>query len=117
MLAALRVQDPEAVAAELHPEIEATGQKGTFKGIDAVVGWAKPSDDGHLRSRIEVDEVREVGDCHVVIGARKQWWWKDENQLADESPLATLFELRDGKVYRWTNFDSIVDAIDAVPAT
>ena len=110
------MQDPEAIAAELHPEVEATGQKGTFKGVDAVVGWAKPNDDGHLRSRIEVDEVRQVGDDHVVIGARKQWWWNEEDELADESPLATLFELRAGKVYRWTNFDSVVDAIDAIPA-
>ena len=60
--------------------------------------------------------MRQVGDDHVVIGARKQWWWKEEDELADESPLATLFELRAGKVYRWTNFDSVVDAIDAIPA-
>jgi hypothetical protein len=60
--------------------------------------------------------VRQVVDGYVVIDARKQWWWKEENELADESPLATLFELRDGKVYRWTNFDSVVDAIDAIPA-
>jgi limonene-1,2-epoxide hydrolase len=113
---ALRAQDDEAVAAELHPEVEATGQKGTFKGIDAVVAWAKPSTDGHLCSRVEVDELREVGD-YVALGARRQWRWRENDELADEEPFGVLLELRDGKVYRWRqDFDSLVDAIDAIPA-
>jgi limonene-1,2-epoxide hydrolase len=115
LMAALRARDGKAVAAELHPEIVATGEKGTFEGIDAVVGWAKPSDDGHLVSRVEVDEVREVGDDHVAVAARRQWRWKEGDELADEAPFGVLFELRDGKVYRWRqDFPSIVDAIDAI---
>jgi limonene-1,2-epoxide hydrolase len=113
--AALRARDREAIAAELHPEIVATGDKGSFEGIDAVIGWAKPSDDGHLVSRVEVDEVRAVGDGHVAVGARRQWRWKEGDELADEAPFGVLFELRDGKVYRWRqNFPSIIDAIDAI---
>jgi ketosteroid isomerase-like protein len=115
LMAALRARDAEAVAAELHPEIIATGDKGTFEGVDAVVGWAKPSDDGHLVSRIEVDEIREVGDRHVAVDARRQWWWKDDDELADEQRFGVLLELRDGKVYRWRqNFPSIIDAIEAI---
>lgn len=118
LLAALRARDAEATAAELHPEIVATGDKGTFEGIEAVVGWAKPSDDGHLVSRVEVDEIREVGDHYVAVAARRQWRWKeDPDTVADEAPFGVLFELRDGRVYRWRqNFASIVDAIDAIPA-
>jgi ketosteroid isomerase-like protein len=115
LLEALRARDEAAVAAELHPEIEARGDKGSFSGIDAVVGWAKPSDDGHLVSRVEVDEVREVGDRHVAVDARRQWWWKEERRLADEARFGALFEFRDGKVYRWRqDFPSIIDAIDAI---
>jgi ketosteroid isomerase-like protein len=115
LMAALRARDAEAVAVELHPEIIATGDKGTFEGVDAVVGWAKPSDDGHLVSRIEVDEIREVGDRHVAVDARRQWWWKDDDELADEQRFGVLLELRDGKVYRWRqNFPSIIDAIEAI---
>ena len=115
LLAALRARDAEATAAELHPEVIATGDKGTFEGIDAVVGWAKPSDDGHLVSRVEVDEIREIGD-HVAVAARRQWRWREGDELADESPFGVLLELRDGKVYRWRqDFDSIIDAIDAIP--
>jgi hypothetical protein len=104
------------VAAVLHPEIEARGDKGTFSGIEAVVGWAKPSDDGHLVSRVEVDEIREVGDSHVAVDARRQWRWKEGPEtVADESRFGVLFELRDGRVYRWRqDFPSIIDAIDAI---
>ena len=116
LLAALRARDEEAVAAELHPEVEATGQKGTFRGIEAVVGWAKPSVDGHLRSQVEVDEISEVGDF-VAVGARRQWRWDREDEVADESPFGVLLELRDGKIYRWRqDFASMIDAIDAIPA-
>lgn len=117
LLAALRARDREAVAAELHPEIEARGDKGSFSGIEAVVGWAKPSDDGHLVSRVEVDEVHEVGDSHVAVDARRQWRWKGSDEVADEARFGILFEFRDGLVYRWRqDFPSVIDAIDAIPA-
>ena len=117
LLAALRARDGEAVAAELHPDVVATGDKGTFEGVEAVVGWAKPSDDGHLVSRVEVDEVREVGH-YVAVDARRQWWWKEDDELADEHGFGVLFELRDGKVYRWRqNFASMIEALDAIPAS
>jgi hypothetical protein len=118
LLAALRARDGEAVAALLHPEIEARGDKGSFTGIEAVVGWAKPSDTGHLVSRVEVDEMREVGDRYVAIGARRQWRWKESNELADEAPFGILLEFRDGLVVSWRqNFPSIVEAIEAIPAS
>lgn len=122
LLIALRARDGATVARLLHPEIQARGEKGSFSGIDAVVGWAKPSDDGHLVSRVEVDEVREVGDLHVAVDARRQWRWKEgedehENELADESRFGVLFELRDGLIYRWRqDFASIIDAIDSIEA-
>jgi hypothetical protein len=116
LLAALRARDAEATAAELHPDVVATGDKGTFEGIDAVVGWAKPSDDGHLVSRVEVDEIREVGERHVAVAARRQWRWKEDPEtVADEQQFGVLFELRDARIYRWRqNFGSIIDAIDSI---
>jgi len=117
LLAALRDRNELAVAAELDPEIEALGQRGPKRGIAEVVAWAKPTDDGQLRSRVEVDEIREVGVDHVGVAARRQWRWAEGDELADEAPFGALFELRDGKVYRWRqDFDSIVDAIESIPA-
>ncbi len=117
LLAALARRDEQAVAAELHPEIEAVGQRGPKRGVAEVVAWAKPSDDGHLRSHVEVDELRDVGADHIAVAARRQWRWTDGDEVADEAPFGVLFELRDGKIYRWRqDFDSIVDAIEAIPA-
>ena len=118
LLEALRGQDHEATATLLHPQVEARGRKGWFSGVDQVVDWARPSADGHLVSRVEVDEVREVGDRHVAVAARRQWRWRESDELADEAEFGVLFELRDGRVYRWRqDFETIVDAIDAVEAT
>ncbi len=118
LLEALRVQDHEATATLLHPQVEARGRKGWFSGVDRVVDWARPSGDGHLVSRVEVDEVRELGDRHVAVAARRQWRWRESDELADEAGFGVLFELRDGQVYRWRqDFETIVDAIDAIEAT
>jgi ketosteroid isomerase-like protein len=115
LLAALRARDVEATAAELDPEVEAVGAKGSFRGRDAVLGWAKPNLDGQLLSRVEVDEVREVGDRHVAVDARRQWRWKGNDEVAEEERFGALFELRDGRIVGWhQNFPSIVDAIDAI---
>lgn len=117
LLATLRAEDHEATAALLHPEIQARGRKGWFSGVGEVVRWARPSTDGQLVSRVEVDELREVGERHVAVDARRQWRWREQDEVADESPFGVLFELRDGLVYRWRqDFDSIIDAIDAIAA-
>ena len=48
LLTALTARDLETVAAQLHPEIEAQGRRGPFRGVEDVVGWARPNDEGHL---------------------------------------------------------------------
>lgn len=117
LLAALRQGDEAAVAAELHPEVEATGQRGTKRGISDVVTWAKPTVDGHLVSRVEVDEAREIGAEWVAVAARRQWRWAETGELADEEGFGVLFRIRDGRVLRWDQtFPALADAIDAIPA-
>ncbi len=117
LLAALRDRDEGAVAAELHPEVEAVGARGVKKGPVEVVAWAKPSVDGHLVSSVEVEEIREVGDEWVAVGARRLWSWAETGELADEQQFGVLFRVRDAKVVSWNQtFGSITDAIDAVPA-
>ena len=117
LLEALRAQDHEATAALLHPQIEARGQKGWFSGVDEVVSWARPNVDGQLLSQVEVDELREVGPRHVAVAARRQWRWREQDGIADESDFAVLFEIRDGLIYRWRqDLETIIEAIESVPA-
>ena len=118
LLAALRARDAEATAAELHPEIVATGDKGTFEGdrrrrrLGEAVRRRPP---GLARRGRRDPRGRRR---HVAVAARRQWRWKeDPDEVADETPFGVLFELRDGRVYRWRqNFPSIIDAIDAIEA-
>ena len=117
LLAALRARDEVAVAAELHPEVEAVGARGLKKGPAEVVAWAKPSVDGHLVSSVEVDEIREVAGEWVAVAARRLWTWTETGDLADEEPFGVLFRIRDGKVVSWNQtYGSMTDAIDAIPA-
>jgi hypothetical protein len=102
---------------QLHPEVEAQGRRGPFRGVAAVVEWARPNDEGHLSSHIEIDELREVGDRYVAVDARRQWLWKENGEMGAEDRFGALFEFRDGLVYRWhQEYPSIIDAIEAIPA-
>jgi hypothetical protein len=115
LLTALSSRDMDTVATQLHPEIEAHGRRGPFRGVEAVLRWAKPNDEGSLSSRIEVDELREVGSQYVAADARRQWCWRETGEVAAEDRFGALFEFRDGLIYRWRqDFASIIDAIDAI---
>jgi CO dehydrogenase nickel-insertion accessory protein CooC1 len=117
LLAALRDRDEEAVAVELHPDVEAIGRRGTKRGIDAVVAWAKPSVDGALVSAVEVDEIREIGSEWVAVAARRLWRWSESRELADEEPFGVLFRVCEGRVVSWDQTHrSLAGAIDAIPA-
>jgi ketosteroid isomerase-like protein len=114
--AALQAQDLDRVVELLDPEVEVTGMKGTFRGPEAVRRWLTPSEGGTLSSRIELDEIREVGGEYVAIGARRLWHWRENDELADESGFGALFRFRDGRLVSWRqDFGSIVDAIEAIP--
>jgi len=117
VLRALRLRDEEGVAGHLHPEVEAHGARGTKRGIAEVVAWAKPSTDGELVSSVEVDDLLQVSDEWVAVGARRLWSWAESGDPADEQPFGVLFQVRDGKVIDWNQtFGSLADAIDAIPA-
>jgi limonene-1,2-epoxide hydrolase len=117
LLRALQLRDEGAVAAQLHPDVKAHGGRGTKHGVDEVVAWAKPSTEGHLTSSVEIDELHQIGDEWVAVGARRLWRWTETGELADEQPFGVLFQVRDGKVIDWNQtFGSITDAIEAIPA-
>ena len=117
LISALHDRDEEGVAAQLHPDVEAIGARGRKRGVEEVVAWAKPSVDGHLVSRVEVDEVREAGDEWVAVGARRLWVWAEGGDVADEEPFGVLYRVRDGLVVSWDQtFGSLAEALDAIPA-
>lgn len=117
LLRALYERDPERLAEHLHPEVEARGARGSKRGIEEVVAWAKPSTEGHLVSSVEVDEIQQVGDEWVAVAARRLWSWKETGEFADEEGFGVRFRVRDEKVVEWDQtFGSVTDAIEAIPA-
>ena len=118
LLRALRERDEQAVAAQLHPDVEAHGARGTKRGVAEVVAWAKPTTEGHLVSRVEVDELLDVAGDWVAVGARRVWSWAETGELAEEDQFGALFRVTEGKVIDWDQtYGSITDAIDGIPAS
>jgi limonene-1,2-epoxide hydrolase len=118
LLRGLRRRDTDAVAAQLHADVEAHGARGTKQGVEEVIAWAKPSAEGALVSSVEVDQILDVADEWVAVAARRRWTWAETGELAEEEPFAVLFRVLEGKVIDWNQtYGSITDAIDAIPAS
>lgn len=118
LLRALRRRDTDAVAGQLHPDVEAHGARGIKRGVEEVVAWAKPSTEGALVSSVEVDQILDVADDWVAVAARRRWTWAETGELAEEEPFGVLFRVQDSKVIDWNQtYASITDAVDAIPAT
>jgi hypothetical protein len=61
--------------------------------------WASREPGGELEQRVILEGVREHQDRAVAL-IRRQWWWRDRQELADEEELGALFEFRDGLIGR-----------------
>ena len=111
-----RARPRDGVAAAAAPRDRGARRHGPLPRDRGGGGWARTNDDGHLSSRVEIDELREVGDRYVAADARRQWGWKEEDDLAAEARFGVLFELRDGHVLSLApGLPTIIDAIDSIP--
>jgi ketosteroid isomerase-like protein len=96
----------------LHPEVELQTARGLRRGLNEAREWALKSEAGELDQRFVVDDLIEHGD-HVLALLRKQWWWRKEDELAEEFPVAALFTLREGRIARWQPFEDRAEAYRA----
>ncbi len=85
--------------------------RGLRKGTEEARAWAtrKP---GGVQQQIVVDELREAND-RVVALTRRQWFWEETDDLANEDEMAHLFTLRGGKVAEWRPFEHRAEALRA----
>ena len=97
-------QDLEALAATLDPDVRIHAARGLRTGIDEALAWATRIETGELEQRIEVDGIRDQGDRTIAL-VRRQWWWRETEELAREDEMAWAFEVRDGKVSSWRPFE------------
>lgn len=107
---AFNAQDIDAFAATLHPEVELQTARGLRVGIDEARAWATKQPIGGLDQWVVVDEVREAGE-HALALARRQWRWRETDEVASEDELAVLFSFRDGLICRWQPYADRGEAI------
>jgi limonene-1,2-epoxide hydrolase len=103
-------QDLEGLAEVLDPEVVIHSMKGTRYGLEEALAWARRIETGELEQRIEIDRIVCAGERAVAL-IRRQWWWRDDNELAREDEMAWLFDLRDGKVRSWRPFHDRATAL------
>jgi hypothetical protein len=73
--------------------------RGPRHGHDGARDWAARQPGGDLEQRVVLEGVREHGDRAVAL-IRRQWWWRDRDELAEEEELGALFEFRDDLIAR-----------------
>jgi limonene-1,2-epoxide hydrolase len=109
-------EDLDRLAAVLDPDVVIHSARGTKRGIDEALAWARRIESGELHQRIELDSIRVEGDRAVAL-VRKRWSWRDSDELAREDEMAWAFELRDGKVASWRPVEDRAQALATITAS
>jgi hypothetical protein len=112
-------EDLDALVAVLHPEVEIQTSRGIVIGHDEARRWATRIPTGELRQRLVLDWIRDEG-RHVIVGAKREWFWRDDGDVADAQDLAIVATIGDdGRITRWQPFEDRGEALQAagVPAS
>jgi ketosteroid isomerase-like protein len=110
---AFNAEDLDRFVDTLHPHVELQTARGLRIGFAEARAWATRNPSGDLRQRYVVDDLVEEGN-HVVALVRKQWRWKETEELAEEQEMAALFTFEGGSIARWQPFTERAEALRAV---
>jgi ketosteroid isomerase-like protein len=105
-------QDLDAFVGTLDPHVELQTMRGLRRGREEARSWATRSPYGELEQRLVIEDLIEHRN-HVLALLRVQWWWKRENELADEHEGAAVFTFEDGRIVRWQPFADRAEAYEA----
>jgi ketosteroid isomerase-like protein len=111
-------EDLEALVAVLDPEVEIQTSRGIVIGHDEARRWATRIPTGELHQRLVLDWIRDEG-RHVIVGAKREWFWREDGKIADAQDLAIVATIGDdGRITRWQPFEDRGEALQAagVPA-
>jgi ketosteroid isomerase-like protein len=88
-----------------------SGPSALYEGWDGLIAylreWLEPFSEYHL----ETLDYIEAGDC--VLVPTRQWGVGRASGIRAEIELTFLYELRDGKIMRITQYDTLDDAREA----
>jgi len=110
---AFNAEDLDGLAEVLDPEVVIHSARGVRYGIDEALSWARRASSGELDQRIELEAIKLEGDRAVAL-VRKQWWWRESDELAREDEMAWSFELREGRIVSWRPFEDRAKALAAL---
>jgi ketosteroid isomerase-like protein len=107
---AFNAEDLDGFVDTLHPHVELQTARGLRIGLGEARAWATRNPTGDLRQRYVVEDLIEEGN-HMVALVRKQWRWKETEELAEEQETAALFTFEGGLIARWQPFAERAEAL------
>jgi nuclear transport factor 2 (NTF2) superfamily protein len=106
---AFNAEDLDALAATLTDDVEIQASRGLVEGREEAREWATRNPTGDLHQRLLVDEISEHG-AHAIAAVRRQWYWREDGETADEQELFYVATIRDGLICRWQPFEDRAEA-------
>jgi ketosteroid isomerase-like protein len=100
VLDALGRDDTEAFGRLISDDIEIETARGVRSGRAEAIAWARNKFD-HLRRRFAIEEVRRIGPGALLVTARSEYVWKEDDDVADATRVCIEMSVRDGKLVRW----------------
>jgi hypothetical protein len=107
---AFNSEDLDGFVDTLHPHVELQTARGLRIGLAEARSWATRNPAGDLRQRYVVEELLEHAN-HVVALVRKQWCWKETDDVAEEEETAALFTFDGRLISRWQPFTDRGEAL------
>ena len=112
-------RDIDAFLEEIDPEVELHGalqpllesEATVYRGHEGVRQWVRDIDEALAAIRLELPEIRDLGDRIVAIG-----WIRARGKASGaetESPFGCVLELKNGKATRVVSFLSEAEALEA----
>jgi hypothetical protein len=101
---AFDAQDLDGFVSVLHPDVELQTARGIRHGREEARAWATKNPGGGLEQHFVLEELRERG-AHVIALYRKQWWWREDSELAHDDEVAALFTFDGDLITRWQPFE------------
>jgi ketosteroid isomerase-like protein len=113
---AMRRRDVEAFLAFMDPDVECVPllmepDGASYHGHEGIRRWLDELFGVFPAFSADIQEVRDFGDL-LVVAARTRGRGVDSD-APFQATVWQVVEVRDGKVYRWRNYFSEAEALDA----
>jgi ketosteroid isomerase-like protein len=113
---AFNAEDLDALTAVLAEDVEIQAGRGLLEGHDEARRWATRKPSGELHQRLVLDDAAEHG-AHTIATVRRQWAWRESDEVADEQEIFYVATMRDGLIARWAPFEDREQALRAAGAS